>query len=148
MDAVWADPLIPARRDPKQTPGPSKEPLNLVIDLFDDLLESQLRDLFLESYSTINGMLPQETFVVLDERGVQEKTVVVHAWDPAIDDDEVSTWRSWRVQFEATEEMVDAIFGGPMDMYGPVFVRSNRFTGEDGIFDFQRAHDAWVAGSE
>ena len=54
MDAVWADPLIPARRDPKQTPGPSKEPLDLVIDVFDDLLESQLRDLFLESYSTIN----------------------------------------------------------------------------------------------
>ena len=93
-------------------------------------------------------MLPLETFIVLDERGVQEKTVVVHAWDPAIDDNEVSTWRSWRVQFEATEEMVDAIFGGPMDMYEPVFVRSNRFTGEDGIFDFQRAHDAWVSGSE
>ena len=148
MDAVWADPLIPARRDPKQTPSPSKEPLDFVIDIFDNLLESQLRNLFLESYSTINGMLPQETFVVLDERGVQEKTVVVHAWDPAIDDNEVSTWRSWRVQFEATEEMVDAIFGGPMDMYEPVFVRSNRFTGEDGIFDFQRAHDAWVSGSE
>ena len=92
-------------------------------------------------------MLPQEIFVVLDERGVQEKTVVVHAWDPAIDDDEVSTWRSWRVRFEAAEEMVNAIFGGPMAMYETVFVGSDRFTGEDGIFDFQRAHDAWVSGS-
>src|ERR1700744_322889 len=109
MNAVWADPLIPARCDPKQTPSPSKEPLDLVIDLFDDLSESQLRDLFLESYSTINGFLPKENFVVLDERGVREKTVVVHSWDEAIEDDEISTWRSWRVRFEASEETVDKI---------------------------------------
>ena len=92
-------------------------------------------------------MLPQETFVVLDKRGVQEKTVVIHTWDEAIDDDEVSTWRSWRVRFEAAEEMVNAIFGGPMAMDKPVFVRSDRFTGEDGIFDFHKALDAWVSGS-
>ena len=32
-------------------------------------------------------------------------------------------------------------------MYEPVYLRSDRFTGEDGIFDFQRAKDAWVSDS-
>jgi hypothetical protein len=147
IDAVWADALIPARRNPKPTPGPSKEPLDLVIDLFGDLSESQLCNLFLNSYSAINRMLPQESFFVLDERGVREKTVVIYAWDPAIEDNEVDTWRSWRVRFEDAE---DAIFGiiGPLEMYEDLFVlHADQFTGEDGIFDYLRASDARATGA-
>ena len=91
-------------------------------------------------------MLPLETFIVLDECGVQEKTVLVYTWENAIEDNEISTWRSWRVRFEAAAEAVENICE-PMDMYEPVYLRSDRFTGEDGIFDFQRAKDAWVSGS-
>ena len=90
-------------------------------------------------------MLPRDIFVTLDERGAQEKTVVIHTWDKAIEDNEVSTWRSWRVRFEAAEEMVAILFHGTMVMYEPVFLSSYRWTGEDGIFDFQRAHDAWMS---
>lgn len=71
---------------------------------------------------------------------------MVHTWDEAIEDDEISTWQSWRVRFEDAEETVEKICE-PMDMYEPVYLRSDRFTGEDGIFDFQRAKDAWVSGS-
>ena len=71
---------------------------------------------------------------------------MVHTWDEAIDDDEISTWRSWRVRFEAAEETVEGI-DGPMAMYEPIFLRSDQFTGEDGIFNYQRAQDLWDSGS-
>lgn len=92
-------------------------------------------------------MLPQETFAVLDERGVREKTVVLHVWDQRYDDDEVDTWRSWRVRFEAAEEAIVGIIG-PREMYEDLFVLyADQFTGENGIFDYLRASDVRVTGA-
>jgi hypothetical protein len=92
----------------------------------------------MEHYTHGFGYLPQEAFAVLDERGAQDKTVVIHLWDEDIDDEALSTWRSWRVRWVDAEETVDGI-EGEMEIFEAIFLNSDQFTGEDGIFDFQKA---------
>jgi hypothetical protein len=89
------------------------------------------------------------TFAVLDERSVFDKTVVFHEidsmsieqldsgiWDP---DEKFTTCRSWRVQFSDAYDMV-ILLEYVAAIWDTVLVRAeDRYTGQDGIFDLQRA---------
>lgn len=120
--------------------------MDYVVEIFEGFSDSELRRLFMEHYKHGFGFLPQEAFAVLDERGAQDKTVVIHLWDEDIDDEALSTWRSWRVRFVDAEETVDGLEGS-MEMFEAIFLDSDQFTGDDGIFDFQKAKKSWLSAS-
>jgi hypothetical protein len=62
-------------------------PVDYVVEIFEGFSDSELRRLFMEHYKHGFGFLPQEAFAGLDERGAQDKTVVIHLWDEDIDDE-------------------------------------------------------------
>jgi hypothetical protein len=146
---VFPGPFIPARHDPKQTPAPTKTLVNPIVELFEDVSDPELRRNFMEHYHERGGFIDSNTFAILDERSVQDKTVVIHFRNEEMDDDTLEetglTWYSWRIRFGDAEEMTCAL-EETLDMFEDVFQQSAAFTGENGIFDFQGAQEAWKSG--
>jgi hypothetical protein len=103
----------------------------------------------MEQYCKRGGFLEQDYFAILDERSVRVKTVRIHYLKQEIDDDETveefeTNWYSWRIRFGDAYEMTCSL-SNTFEMWEEVFLACNQFTGEDGIFDYQKALKKWLS---
>lgn len=136
------NPFNPARVAEAEQTKANNSVVKVDFDVFENFTDEQLRDIVNDRSRRFNWVLGG-VFVVLDDYGVETKTVDVHLKDPIVDDEteEVTgwRWRSWRVQFDAASLMVMMI-DNKREIVEEVYIKkADRFTGADGIFRMKDA---------
>lgn len=104
------------------------------------MTDVQLRS-FLDARRDGNRWLEGGRFAVLDDRSAEDETVVIHYLK--IDCNDLAEiigrkWVHWRVTFADSYEMICLLTTSP-EIIERVFMSSDKFTGDDGIFRMQDA---------
>jgi hypothetical protein len=101
--------------------------------------------------------ITREQFAILDKTSEKDATVTIYQLleksmtqepssnveeIPEDDDDEEEVWWHWKVRFWDVDELIGSL--ETMDAL-PVFC-NEKFVGQDGIFDVERARKAFVGG--
>ncbi|QIW95623.1 hypothetical protein AMS68_001141 [Peltaster fructicola] len=149
----------PVPRDLSQLPVPSKDPVDFVIEIVGGgdtkALMNISRDVYKQAVK--DGYETSAAFVILDDRSVEDDTLLVYFLDYDIDEDDEDAepkahWRHWRVRFSDAYEMV-RIFDTCefVAIEGYILDVAEQYTGDDGIFEFGEAaksHAGGVLGDE
>lgn len=104
-----ASPFSPARQGSPAYTKRNKAVPDVGFDLFEHYTDAQPRPIVAERAKTDRG-IHGSTFLILDERGVETKTVVVRSYEAVFDEEtaEITEWRwfTWRVAFEDVQDML------------------------------------------
>ncbi|KAI1820736.1 hypothetical protein F4861DRAFT_522017 [Xylaria intraflava] len=102
---------------------------------------------------TRSNMLDQNIMVVVDARSAKDQTVTLWVY-PIHDapflrrDQEANVWHPFRIHyskvFKLAVDFTDV--GSPDETYGVLFRRKEELTGEDGLFDLDRATELVLNG--
>nr|OQO32541.1 hypothetical protein B0A51_00105 [Rachicladosporium sp. CCFEE 5018] len=146
--------FTPARHEPSLLAPPSREPISVRPDPFADYTTSQMR-----GYATAlqsRSVFYHNIFAVLDEQGVQDRTVIIHYYHtPFIDPDYPADdprqenfeqdgnlnpkWLTWRIKWAEAYAMTANLDLKPAMKYEVYMNRPERFTDEEGVYDVEAA---------
>lgn len=143
----------PVMHDRSKMLKPSTAPVDFEIEVFDESLQelSELYDETIGKQIAANDFVGSVVFAVLDERGAEDDTVII-CYDQITYDDETEEevgqcLHHWRVTFADAHDLVNLIEDCGGDVIEEYTVNAGqRFTDENGVFQFAKAVKAVDAG--
>ena len=141
-DCPIASPFSPARMNKAdQIQKPSKCVPEDDVEIFEGVTYIQLRELYHERHED-NKWIESDYFAVLDGRGAETRTVVIHYYDTVFDEETEEEiggrWVTWRVSFDEAWDMVTQLMTTP-EIVERVYMNSKHLIGEDGVFPVRKA---------
>ncbi|KAI1362321.1 hypothetical protein F5Y08DRAFT_277060 [Xylaria arbuscula] len=101
-----------------------------------------------------NNTLYTDTIIILDARSAKDETVTLWNYPHDVDapflrrDQEPQTWHPFRVHYAKLWNLLVEFLdmGRPAGTYGALFRHKEEFVDADGIFDYDKANEAILAG--
>nr|OQO32542.1 hypothetical protein B0A51_00106 [Rachicladosporium sp. CCFEE 5018] len=151
VTSAFVDLLSMPRRPPPGTRRPERDP-SVIPDSFFGQSDDLLRQKFREYEADRDIAIERGLFLILDDRGVEDETVILHYWhEPgphsSVDEDgcnepdgnHESRWLTWRIPWRTASSVTANMSTGVWMLYDLFFRRVEDFTSPEGVFDADRA---------